>query len=147
MKRKFFTLFLCTFIIIVQAVAQQKKITGHVTDENAAPLTGVTVLVKGTNTATTTGTDGSYSILVNQGQTLVFSFVATISEEKVVGNESVINVSLKPNATALNQVVIVGYGCRKNIRLATCNRSGPWPPRVITRPFDYYFQWKSRAVS
>jgi TonB-linked SusC/RagA family outer membrane protein len=117
MKRKFFTLFLCTFIIIVQAVAQQKIVTGHVTDENAAPLAGVTVLVKGTNTATTTSTDGNYSILVNQGQTLVFSFVATIPEEKVVGSESVMNVSLKPNATALNQVVVVGYGTQKKTDL------------------------------
>jgi TonB-linked SusC/RagA family outer membrane protein len=117
MKRKFFTLFLCTFIIIVQVVAQQKKITGHVTDENATPLAGVTVLVKETNTATTTGTDGSYSILVNQGQTLIFSFISAISEEKVVGKESVMNVSLKSNATALNQVVVVGYGTQKKSNL------------------------------
>lgn len=117
MKRKLFTLFIFMCLLTIQVIAQQKVVKGQVTDEDAKPLPGVTVQVKGTNIATTTGSDGNYSIRVNEGQTLVFSFIGNDTEEQLVGKESIINISLKGKATTLNQVVVVGYGTQKEADL------------------------------
>lgn len=113
MKRKLFILFLFVFMIVVNALAQQKVVTGIVTDENSQPFPGVSVQVKGTKTGTTTGADGRYSIHAEKGKILVFSVVGGRSEERPVGNNSNIDVSMKTTATALDQVVVVGYGTQK----------------------------------
>ncbi|MEJ7691981.1 TonB-dependent receptor [Daejeonella sp.] len=117
MKLRLLTLFLCLFILTVQTLAQQKTINGRVTDENSQPLPGVSVKIKGTNSGTSTGIDGSYSITVNQGQTLVFSFLGTTPQEHTVGNGSSLNVSMIENQKSLQEVVIVGYGTQKKADL------------------------------
>jgi len=90
---------------------QGTEVTGKVTDENGMGLPGVTVLLKGTSIAAPTGVDGSYTINVpNGGGTLVFSFIGYITQEVPIGNQSVINVSLKTDTKALEEVVVVGYG-------------------------------------
>jgi TonB-linked SusC/RagA family outer membrane protein len=116
MRKRIFTVCLCLFIVTLQALAQ-KPLTGRITDEDAHPLPGVTVQIKGTTTGTTTGNDGSYSIKANKGQTLVFSYKGTITEERVVGKASLIDISLKRNTTSLDQVVVVGYGVQKRTDL------------------------------
>ena len=116
MRKRIFTVCLCLFIVTLQALAQ-KPLTGRITDEDAHPLPGVTVQIKGTTTGTTTGNDGSYSINVNKGQTLVFSYKGTITEERLVGKASLIDISLKRNTTSLDQVVVVGYGVQKRTDL------------------------------
>jgi hypothetical protein len=88
----------------------QEKITGKVTDENAQPLPGVSVKVKGGGAAAMTGTDGSFSISVKRGQVLEFTYVGKVSQELTVGSNSVINVALKEgNSSNLNEVVVTGY--------------------------------------
>ncbi|AHF16191.1 SusC/RagA family TonB-linked outer membrane protein [Niabella soli] len=109
--KKAIMLFLLVSILAVNAIGQ-KRITGIVTDENSQPISGVSVLVKGTNTGTVTDTVGKYSIPVHKGQTLVFSFVGNSTEERVVGSQSTISVSLK-NTSSLLQEVVVGYGVQK----------------------------------
>ncbi|MEJ7682755.1 MAG: carboxypeptidase-like regulatory domain-containing protein [Segetibacter sp.] len=90
--------------------AQQKVITGRVTDENAQPLAGVSVRIKGTTTGGSTGANGSYSVSANQGQVLEFTYVGKASMERTVGAENVINVSLtEGDASNLNEVVVTGY--------------------------------------
>jgi TonB-linked SusC/RagA family outer membrane protein len=89
-------------------------ITGNVTDENGAGLPGVSILVKGTQRGTTTDQNGDYRLSVeNTSVTLVFSFVGYVSQEVVPGNRTQINVSLKPDLKALEEVVVVGYGTVK----------------------------------
>jgi TonB-linked SusC/RagA family outer membrane protein len=86
------------------------NVTGVVKDANGQPLPGVTVLVKGTTIGTVTEIDGSYTLTVPEGAVLVFSFVGYIVKEINVGNQSVIDVTLKEDETSLDEVVVVGYG-------------------------------------
>jgi Ca-activated chloride channel homolog len=92
----------------------QIEITGVVRGaDDGLPLPKVSVLIKGTNKGVPTKSDGTYKIQVpNQGTTLVFSFIGYATQEINVGKQTTINVNLQPDATALEEVVIVGYGNR-----------------------------------
>ncbi len=95
-----------------------QTITGTVTDENEAGLPGVSILVKGTQKGTTTDQNGKYRVAVADGNAvLVFSFVGYISQEIEAGNQTSINIVLKPDLKALEEVVVVGYGTqsRRNV--------------------------------
>lgn len=99
----------------VFAFSQNRKITGTVTGENGQPLSDVSVLVKGTQIGTVTNSSGSYTIEVKSGaRTLVFSTVGSETQEVAIGNQSVVNVTLKQSAGQLQEVVInVPYGTIK----------------------------------
>src|SRR5690606_2953795 len=92
-----------------------QAVTGTVTDaETGESLPGVNILIKGTTTGTTSDIDGRYSLPVHgQQSVLVFSFVGYNSQEVAVGNRTQINVSLEPDLSELNEVVVVGYGTVK----------------------------------
>ncbi|SHK97327.1 SusC/RagA family TonB-linked outer membrane protein [Hymenobacter psychrotolerans] len=87
----------------------QRTITGTVTADDRTPLPGVTVLVKGTSTGASTGPDGRYTVQAAPGSTLTFSFIGYTTQERTVGDDSTIDISLKENTTALRDVVITGY--------------------------------------
>src|SRR6185437_2071899 len=90
--------------------AQQKVITGLVTDANSQPLQGVSVRIKGTNTGASTGANGSYAISVSPNQVLEFTFVGRIAQEITVGSKNVINVILNESSVSnLDEVVVTGY--------------------------------------
>jgi len=90
-------------------------VTGKVTDADTnEALPGVTVTVKRTSNGTVTDVNGNYSIKVEQGKTLVFSFVGYTSQEVKVSKAN-INVSLEPNNVALDEVMVVGYGVQKSM--------------------------------
>ncbi|HEX8327713.1 MAG TPA: TonB-dependent receptor [Hymenobacter sp.] len=96
------------------AFAQQRAVTGTVTDGKGEPLVGATILVKGTTTATSAGADGSYQLTLPEGATtLVVSFVGSNTQEITVGSQSTINVTLAAAAQGLNEVVVVGYGTQR----------------------------------
>ncbi|WP_158826856.1 SusC/RagA family TonB-linked outer membrane protein [Mucilaginibacter lacusdianchii] len=84
------------------------QVTGTVTDENNQPLPGVTVSDKATHKGTVTDMNGKYTITVNEGATLVYSFVGYLSQEAAASNQA-INIKLKPQYNILNEVVAVGY--------------------------------------
>ncbi|HEY1023685.1 MAG TPA: carboxypeptidase-like regulatory domain-containing protein, partial [Sphingobacteriaceae bacterium] len=117
MKRKLLTLFLGVFFMVIHAVAQQKVVTGKVTDDAGLALPGASVKIKGTNTGVSTGVNGDYSIRANAGQVLVFSFIGSVTQERTVGDANVINVQLASDAKALEEVVVVGYGTQKKATL------------------------------
>ncbi len=117
MKRKLLTLFLGVFFMVIHAVAQQKAVTGKVIDEDKLPLPGVSVKIKGTNTGSSTDGNGNYSIQASAGQVLVFSFIGSVTQEVTVGNSNTINVTLRSDAKALEEVVVVGYGTQKKATL------------------------------
>ncbi|MFN3378800.1 MAG: TonB-dependent receptor plug domain-containing protein, partial [Runella zeae] len=98
-------------VICVQLRAQERRVTGVVTSTtDGSVLPGVSVIVKGTNTGTQTDLNGSYAITATPQQTLVFSFVGMKTTEVVVGNQSIINLTLADEADVLSEVVVVGYG-------------------------------------
>ena len=90
----------------------QNTVVGRVVDTNDVPLIGVNVVVKGTTTGTTTGTDGNYTIKVGENQTLIFSYLGYTTVEQPVGKRTAINVKMTEEATQLGAVEIVniGYG-------------------------------------
>jgi TonB-linked SusC/RagA family outer membrane protein len=95
-------------------VFQERTITGTVTSaEDNSGLPGVSVIVKGTSVGTVTDIEGAYTLGVPNNSTLVFSYVGFVSEEVVVGNQSVVNIVLTPDLTQLEEIVVVGYGTVK----------------------------------
>ena len=87
------------------------SVSGKVQDESGEPLPGVNVLVKGTSVGTVTDLEGTYQLDVpDENATLVFSFIGYNSVEIVVGQQSVINVTMQVNVQALEEVIVVGYG-------------------------------------
>ncbi|SEN11058.1 TonB-linked outer membrane protein, SusC/RagA family [Mucilaginibacter gossypiicola] len=108
----------CITVLLILAMctsafAQGSKITGVVNDEKGLPLPGVSVKLKGTPNGTTTNLNGQFSINAEPSQTLVFSFLGYTQQEIAVGNQKNIAVKLQPNATNMNEVVVVAYGTQK----------------------------------
>lgn len=94
--------------------AQQQVVTGTVTDEEGAALEGVTVSLKGTPQAVTTDAEGRYRISITQpGGILAFSIVGFETAERVVGNQTTLNVALTMSTSDLDEVVVVGYATMK----------------------------------
>src|SRR5210317_2499363 len=100
-------------LCFVFSFAQEKTVSGKVTDQNGAPLPGVSVLVVGTTTGTQSDFDGLYSISVAQGATLRFSYIGQKTQDVVVGSSSTVNVQLEEDAQALEEVVVTGYSSLK----------------------------------
>ncbi|HVK97013.1 MAG TPA: SusC/RagA family TonB-linked outer membrane protein, partial [Flavisolibacter sp.] len=97
-------------LFITQTFAQNRAITGRVTDQEGSPVAGVTVTVKGSTTATVTDANGTYSILAPANSTLVFSSVGFGSMEMRVGDRASINATLTSTSANLSEVVVIGYG-------------------------------------
>jgi TonB-linked SusC/RagA family outer membrane protein len=96
--------------------AQSMNITGKVGEENGDALYGVNVTIKGTTTGTTTDATGKYSIAASKGQTLTYSYIGFSSQEVVVGNANVVNISLAPDASVLGEVVVTALGVSRDKR-------------------------------
>lgn len=94
-------------------------VTGNVIDNTGLGLPGVNVVEKGTKNGVSTDMDGRYRIAVNKGAVLTFAFIGMDTVEKIVGNQTIINVTLKDSSTELEQVVIVGYGTQKKASLTS----------------------------
>ena len=101
-------------VMVLDGVLQQTgTVTGKVVDRNGEPVIGATVSIKGTINGTITDIDGNYSITVQKGQTLEFSFIGMkTTSVKVKGNEP-INVTLEDDAIVLDEVVAIGYASMK----------------------------------
>ena len=119
MKSNFYRsklLYLLAFLLSSSWVAfgQNQTITGKVTDEKGEALIGVNIIVKETNKGTTTNVDGKYTLSVpGSSSKIIYTFVSYESREVTVGNQSIINVSLSPDAKSLSEVIVVGYGVQK----------------------------------
>jgi TonB-linked SusC/RagA family outer membrane protein len=97
----------------VQLFAQTRTVTGKVTDKDNVGLPGVSVQVKGTNTGTVTDVGGNFSLGVPDNATLVFSYSGLASKEVSVRDQTTFNVELSEGNSALEEVVVVGYGTSK----------------------------------
>ncbi|NCP52375.1 MAG: TonB-dependent receptor [Flavobacteriales bacterium] len=111
MKTKFSGILTLLLAFVVQLTfAQEKTISGTVSDNSGLPLPGVNILVSGTTNGTQTDFDGKYSIKANVGDVLVYSYIGQVTQKITVGTSQTINVVLEEDAAVLEEVVVIGYG-------------------------------------
>ena len=91
----------------------RKKVTGVVRDQNGEPIIGANVVEKGTTNGTITDVDGRFSLEVYSKGTLLVSYIGFTSRELIIGNQSNIEIQLKEDMEALDEVVVIGYGTAK----------------------------------
>ncbi|MDR6759941.1 TonB-linked SusC/RagA family outer membrane protein [Flavobacterium sp. 2755] len=117
--KKIFLIFMIVFTAQV-SLAQVKNVKGVITDSDGMPLPGASVAVQGGQKGATTDFDGLYSIEVQKGQTLVFSYVGLETQNIVVGDAATINVKMQVAASnALNEVVVTSLGLKKTRKSLT----------------------------
>ena len=90
-----------------------KNVSGIVKDERGEPVIGANVVVKGTTNGTVTDMNGRYNLSVPEGSTLQISYIGYNTQEVKVGSGNVVNVSLREDSEALDEVVVIGYGTVK----------------------------------
>ncbi|HEY4148633.1 MAG TPA: TonB-dependent receptor [Chitinophagaceae bacterium] len=101
-------------LLSMQLFAQQRSVSGKVTDANGKPVFNATVLVKGSSMGTTTKEDGTFTLnLPATAKTLVISSVGLAPQEVSIGNRATLLVALQPTDKDLQEVVVVGYGTQK----------------------------------
>ncbi|WP_375325306.1 SusC/RagA family TonB-linked outer membrane protein [Flagellimonas sp. GZD32] len=103
---------LLAFVVHI-SFAQDKTITGTVTDGDGLPLPGVNIVVEGTTTGTQTDFDGNYAITASEGQTILFTYIGQRPATRVVGAASVINVQMEADTQALEEVVVTAQGIKR----------------------------------
>lgn len=94
---------------------QSNRVTGVVTDEYGDPIIGANVIEKGTTNGIITDLDGKFTINVNPGAVLQFSYIGYITREITVKDQSVLSIKLSEDTQALNEVVVVGYGVQRKV--------------------------------
>ncbi|TZF85961.1 SusC/RagA family TonB-linked outer membrane protein (plasmid) [Pedobacter sp. BS3] len=113
MKKLLSSLFIL-LIVSVCAVAQERTITGTVTDsQDGSPLPGVSIKIKGTTVGTQTGPNGTYSIKAPSSAVLVFTYIGYASKEITVGTSNVISTSLSLDTKQLGEVVVTALGIKR----------------------------------
>ncbi|HLR31213.1 MAG TPA: carboxypeptidase-like regulatory domain-containing protein, partial [Fodinibius sp.] len=107
--------------LLLCPVALSQNVSGTVTDaQSGETLPGVNVMVKGTTTGTSTGSDGNYEFNVSSLQdTLVFSFIGYQTQEAAINERTEINVNLTPQAISGEEMVVVGYGTQSTRQLSS----------------------------
>ncbi len=120
MRTKFSGILTLLLAFVVQLTfAQEKTISGTISDEDNLPLIGVNVILKGTTTGTQSDFDGNYSINATVGQNIVYSYLGYQTVERAVtAATSNISFAMAPDAEALSEVVITGYGGRTKSKKA-----------------------------
>jgi TonB-linked SusC/RagA family outer membrane protein len=110
------TVLFLSLLFSLQAFSQTKNISGMVTDDKGAALSGVSVSLKGTTTGTSTDNLGKFSINVpgNNG-VLIFSYVGLTSKEININNLSVIDVQFTEEVKGLNEVIVTGYATQRKV--------------------------------
>ncbi|SDS52574.1 TonB-dependent receptor [Gramella sp. MAR_2010_147] len=111
MKKRLHGFLTLLLVLVVQiGFAQEKTVTGTVVDEDGLPLPGVSVFEKNTSNGTQTDFDGNYSLDLEPGDLLVFSYVGFKPQEITIGASDVYDITMAVDAAALDEVVITGQG-------------------------------------
>ena len=120
---------------------QQRRVTGKVVDASGNPLPGVNILEKGTTNGAISDADGNYTLTVASANSILsFSFIGYVTQESLVGTQSIVNVTLAEAVSALEEIVVVGYstqarksltGAVSTVNAATLSESSAVNP--ITR--------------
>lgn len=116
--RKSILILSAVFVFILNAAAQNRTITGKVIDDKGAPVEGVSVTSPDGKQGTTTDKDGKYSLSVPSNvRSLSFSNVNFETQSRSLGSQSVVNITLRPRDTRLEEVVVVGYGTQQKVKV------------------------------
>ncbi len=92
-------------------VLKEIDIRGTVIDINGGPLPGVNIIIKGSANGTVTDVDGKYKLtVIDESSVLVFSYIGYETQEETVGARQVIDISMMPDLTSLEEIVVIGYG-------------------------------------
>jgi TonB-linked SusC/RagA family outer membrane protein len=110
-----YTRIFLVFLLSAGFAFGQRTVTGVVSDPDGLPLPGATVIIDGTTSGVTTDFDGNYSIAVEEGVSLVFSFVGYESQSVVVGSQNTLNISLS-EGNQLSEVVVTALGLEREAR-------------------------------
>ena len=106
--------FLLLMLLVPSLALAQSTTSGTVSElENGFPLPGVNVTIKGSSSGTTTNFDGKYQLTVSNGDVLVFSYVGYTSQEVIIAGQTVLDIQLSEDASALDEIVLIGYGSVK----------------------------------
>ncbi len=112
--RKLILIVSAVFVFVLNAAAQNRTVTGKVTDEKGAPIEGVSITSPNGKQGTQTDKDGMYSISVPATvKNLNFTYVNFASQSKSIGSNTTINISLRSTDSKMEEVVVVGYGTQK----------------------------------
>ena len=98
---------------ILLSLAQSKQISGTVTGPDGKPVAGATVMVDGSHVGTTSNGDGSFTITAPGNGSLVVSFIGYETQKVAIGSKTRINISLKEDAQAIDDVIVVAFGTAK----------------------------------
>lgn len=126
-----------------------QALTGKVIDEKGEGLPGVNIVIKGTSKGATTNTSGEYQIdITDKGTILVFSFVGYLTQELEVGSRTTLDVTLKVDDKALEEVVVVGYGTQRKSDLtgAISSIKAEDLKKLPTTSFDQAIQGRAAGV-
>src|SRR5665647_1665766 len=123
---KIFAILILTAVFI--AFTESVTITGQVRDEKGNPIPGVMISVKGTADGTVTDINGNYKITVDvQNRVLVFSYIGYLTVNEKINNRTVINIRMKPDLSNLDEIVVVGYGVKKEAAAIVYDMVGSAP--------------------
>ena len=128
MKTKFSGILTLILAFVVQITfAQDKAVSGTVSDDSGMPIAGVNIIVQGTSSGTQSDFDGNYSIMVNEGSVLAFSYVGYTAVSRTVGSSDTINVTIAEDVAQLEEVIVTAQGIsreRKALGYAVSEVSG-----------------------
>ena len=113
MVRKILLSLIAVFVFLAYATAQNRQISGTVSDANGHPVAGATVIVDGTSLGTTTNTAGEYTLSAPVNGTLVVTFVGFEPQQLPIAGKTRINVTMKEDAQAIDDVIVVAFGTAK----------------------------------
>ena len=145
-------LMMLTLLLITSALAlaQTVQITGTVTSsEDGLPLPGVAVTAKGTTVGISTGVNGKYTLVVPSSvTTLQFKFLGMVTVEVEIGGRTVIDIQMSEDRTALDEVVVVGYGVqqKRDVAGAISSVKGDNIRLMPVQSFDQTLQGKAAGV-
>ena len=126
MKNKFSVLAILVLGAIMIAFAQIRTITGKVVDNSGLPIAGVSVTVKGTGKGTITDQEGNYKIEVApDDKILQFSMAGFLTVSEKIGERSKISVILHQDTVTLNEMVVTGYGAKKDMASKAYSMAAP----------------------
>lgn len=111
--RKIVLSVLTILLLSLTAMAQNQRVSGTVTDPAGEPIVGVAVVLKGTNVVAITNIDGQYSINVPGNSVLEVSYLGMVTQEISVSGRSVINIEMRADTQAIDEVIVVAFGTQR----------------------------------
>ena len=149
MKTKFSVILILLMVLVVQiSFAQNKNVSGTVSDESGVPLPGATVIVSGTSNGVSTDFDGFYSLSVSEGSSLEISYVGMTTQTVLIGSNSTYNVTLQKDVSSLDEVILVAYGnsSKQKVSSSISTISGESIEQVPLGSFDQILQGQAPGV-